>query len=65
MERIGGIIIFHLSKLQRAKFFILCDAKFLVRLQGKLKEAAAAIADTVNIRVGREHVEYALITEAV
>ena len=33
--RIGSIIIFHLSKLWKAKFFILCDAIFLVRLQGK------------------------------
>ena len=32
--RIGGIIIFHLSKLWKAKFFILCDVIFLVRLQG-------------------------------
>ena len=31
--RIGSIIIFHLSKLWKAKFFILCDVIFLVRLQ--------------------------------
>ena len=30
--RICGIIIFHLRKLQKAKFFILCDVIFLVRL---------------------------------
>ena len=33
--RIGSIIIFHLSKLRKAKFFMLCDVIFLVRLQGK------------------------------
>ena len=33
--RIGSIIIFHSSKLWKAKFFILCDVIFLVRLQGK------------------------------
>ena len=33
--RIGSIIIFHPSKLWQAKFFILCDVIFLVRLQGK------------------------------
>ena len=35
--RIGSMIIFHLSKLWKAKFFSLCDVIFLVRLQGKLK----------------------------
>ena len=35
--RIGSIIIFHLSKLWKAKFFILCDVIFLVRLQGKIE----------------------------
>ena len=35
--RIGTMIIFHLSKLWKAKFFILCDAIFLVRLQGKFE----------------------------
>ena len=34
--RIGGIIIFYLSKLWKAKFFMLCDVIFLVRLQEKL-----------------------------
>ena len=33
--RIGSIIIFHLSKLRKAKFFILCDVILLVGLQGK------------------------------
>ena len=33
--KIGSIIIFHLSKLLKTKFFILCDVIFLVRLQGK------------------------------
>ena len=33
--RIGSKIIFHLSKLWKSKFFILCDLIFLVRLQGK------------------------------
>ena len=35
--RIGSIILFHLSKLWKAKSFILCDVRFLVRLQGKLE----------------------------
>ena len=33
--RIGSIIIFHLSKLWKANFFILCGVIFLVRLQRK------------------------------
>ena len=33
--RIASIIIFHLSKLWKAKFFILCGVIFVVRLQGK------------------------------
>ena len=33
--RIGSIIIFHLSKLWKAKFLILFDVIFLVRLQSK------------------------------
>ena len=32
---IGSIIIFHLSKLWKAKFLILFDVILLVRLQGK------------------------------
>ena len=32
---IGSIIIFPLSKLCKARFFLLCDVIFLVRLQGK------------------------------
>ena len=35
MVRIGSIIIVHPSKLWKAKFFMLCDVIFLVRLQGK------------------------------
>ena len=35
--RIGGMIIFHLSKLWKATFFILRDVIFLVRLQGKFE----------------------------
>ena len=35
--RIDSIIIFRLSKLWKAKFFILCDAIFLVRMQGKFE----------------------------
>ena len=35
--RIGSIIILHLSKLWKAKFSILCDAIFLVRLQRKFE----------------------------
>ena len=34
--RIGSIIVFHLSKLWRTKFFILCDGIFLARLNLKL-----------------------------
>ena len=33
---VRSMILFHPSKLQNAKFFILCDAIFLLRLQGKL-----------------------------
>ena len=33
--RTGSIIIFHLSKLWKAKFSILCDVIFLVRMQEK------------------------------
>ena len=33
---VGSMIIFHLSKLWKAKFFILCDVIFLLRLQGKI-----------------------------
>ena len=36
-ERIGSIIIFHLSKRWKAKFSILCDVIFLVKLQGKFE----------------------------
>ena len=35
--RIASIIIFHLSELRKAKFFILCDVIFLVRLQKKFE----------------------------
>ena len=35
--RISGIIIFHLSALWKAKFSILCDVIFLVRLQEKFE----------------------------
>ena len=35
--RIGSIIIFHLSELWKAKFFILCDVIFLMRLQGEFE----------------------------
>ena len=35
VARIGSIIIFHLSKLWKAKFSILFDVIFLLRLQGK------------------------------
>ena len=35
--RISSIIIFHLSKLWKPKFFILYDVIFLVRLQGKFE----------------------------
>ena len=37
VARIGSIIIFHLRKLWKAKFSILCDVIFLVRLQEKLE----------------------------
>ena len=35
--RCGNIIIFYLSKQWKAKFFIVCDVIFLVRLQEKLE----------------------------
>ena len=35
--RVDGVIIFHLSKLWKAKFSILCYVIFLVRLQGKFE----------------------------
>ena len=35
--RIDSTIIFYLSKLWKAKFFILCDVIFLVRLQEKFE----------------------------
>ena len=35
--RIGSVIIFHVSKLWKSKFSILCDVIFLVRLQGKFE----------------------------
>ena len=31
----GSMIIFHLSKQWKAKFFILCDVIFLLELQGE------------------------------
>ena len=36
-EAVGIITIFHLSKLWKAKFFILCNVIFMVRLQGKIE----------------------------
>ena len=36
-ERSGNIIIFHLSKWWKAKFFLLCYVIFLVRLQAKFE----------------------------
>ena len=41
---IGSIIIFRLSKLWKAKFFILCDVTFPVRLQGKFDFYQAFVA---------------------
>ena len=41
--RIGSVIIFHLSKLWKAKFSILCDVLFLVRLQGKFDIALLGV----------------------
>ena len=35
--RIGSIIIFHCSKLWKAKFYIMCDVIFLVRVWGKFE----------------------------
>ena len=37
VARIGSIIIFHICKLWKGKFFILCDVIFLVRPQGKFE----------------------------
>ena len=36
-EYISSIIIFHLNRLWKAKFFTLCDVVFLVRLQGEIQ----------------------------
>ena len=35
--RIGRIIIFHLSKLRKAKFFIMCGVIFQVRMKGEFE----------------------------
>ena len=51
--RIGSLIIFHLSKLSKAKFFILCDAIFLVRLRGKCE-----IDHTLGVKELHFSVEY-------
>ena len=45
--RIGSIISFHLSKLAKAKFSILCDVIFLARLQGKF---------AIDLNLGSERV---------
>ena len=37
LERIDSIIIVHVSRLWKAKFSILCDVIFLVRLQEKIE----------------------------
>ena len=48
------MINFHLSKLWKAKFFILCDVIFLVRLQGKFD---------IDHSWGRERVKVRRITK--
>ena len=42
--RIGSVIISHLGELWKAKFLILCDVIFLVRLQGKFEIDHSLIA---------------------
>ena len=46
--RIGIIIIFHLSKLWKPKFFIKYDVKFLVRLQGNYLKLITVRSERVN-----------------
>ena len=48
-EYISSIIIFHLNRLWKAKFFTLCDVVFLVRLQGEIQ---------ILITLGCERVDY-------
>ena len=45
--RIGSIIIFHLSKRWKAKFSILCDVIFLVRLEGKFEIGSEILIKTI------------------
>ena len=49
--RIVSIIFFHLSKLWKVKFSILCDVIFLVRLQGKFEIDHSAEQRRPHLRV--------------
>ena len=51
--RIGSIIICHLSKLWTAKFIILRDVKFLVRLRGDLKSVTPWVGYGAEIFGGK------------
>ena len=46
--RIGSIIISHLSKRWKAKFFTLCDVISLVKLQGKFEVDHSAVPSEQN-----------------
>ena len=50
--RISSTIIFHLSKLWKAKFFILCEVIFVVRLQEKIEIEILGNANCDAIRNG-------------
>ena len=45
--RTSGIIIVHLNKLWKVKFFIQCDVTFLVKLQGKFKTDPTLGSDNI------------------
>ena len=52
--RTGSIIIFHLSKLWKAKFFILCDITFLLRLLGEFETDHSMPKKTTCHEIGRK-----------
>ena len=57
IARIDGITIFHLNKQWKAKFFLLRDLMFLVRLQGNLK--------LITLRSERVKRVHTILTSAV
>ena len=52
--RISRTIIFHLSKLWKAKFFILCEVIFVVRLQEKIEILGNANCDAIRNGISQE-----------